>query len=750
MAHRAPSPLRHRAGGRRRPAPPLALLVALLGCSAAPSPADHALADHPVADHPAADRPAASGPRDPAPALDLAALLPRPGGRFAPALTELSEGGPSGHVLADTDTCAACHPDVAAQWQASAHALASFNNPIYRAGVERFRAALGNERSRFCAGCHDPALLVDGAIDHPVDPRDPRAHVGVTCRTCHGIDRATFDGNGSYRLAEADLALPDPRDSASVARHRASVARPALRSGELCASCHRAFLDDATGHPVHFAGTDDVGPWLASPHGGSERRLDDPLPARACAECHMPREPATRGDLAAKAGAVASHRFPGGHTWLAAMRGDEESLAAARRLLEGAVRVDVAALTHEDGRRDLPAEAAELAPGERVVLDLVVRNLSVGHRFPGGTRDAQDTRIEASVAAADGRILAATRDPHVLRAGVLGDDGRPRDAREVEDLRVAAFDHTIAPRDAIVTRVAFTVPADLPPAAWPLRVDARVVHRSRTPELADQTCREGLTKIGRDFTRAAAARAGRLDPCAPPPATVVAAAALELGPGARLAPDLPTWRRLYELGLGLHGDVQERQELARLALERALDGARREVDPRAEAMVLAALAEVAAAQGRADDALALADQVAALLPEHPAADGLRALALAAVWRWPRSLAPLARLTAALPHDPRAWVQRAIAAGSAGVAEEALAAARAGLRLAPRDPDLLRVQALALRDLAASDHAAALAAYLAHRPADEAPRLRSRCSREQPGCARERLPVHEHALEAPDR
>lgn len=740
----ASSPPPRRALSRARDLAPL--LLAAVACVSAP-------AERPP-------EPSAAAPRDPQaaptrptltapPASPSAppALLPTAGGPLAPALTHLAAGSPSGHVLSDTETCAACHPDVAAQWRSSAHAYASFDNPIYRAGVARFRERLGAERSRFCAGCHDPALLVDGAMDAEVAARDPRAHAGVTCRTCHGIDHATYDGNGSYRLADQDLALPDPRDAESVARHRARVARPALRSGELCGSCHRAFLDAGTGHPVHFAGTDDIGPWLASPFGGSQRRLDDPIEAKRCLDCHMSREPATRGDLAAKGGTIASHRFIGGHTWLAAIRGDEEALAAARALLVGAASVDVAALTRGDGSRALPAESAALAPGERVVLDLVVRNLSVGHRFPGGTRDAQDTRLEVSVAAADGRLLAASADPHVLRAGVVGDDGHVRDAREVEDLRVAAFDHTILPRDAAVVRVPFTLPDPLP--ALPLRVDARLVHRSRTPGLAEVTCREGRSSDGRAFLRATATYTGeRLDPCAAPPATVIAEVALELGDGARLRPERPLWRRLHELGLGLLHDLQERQELPRAALERALAEVRAAGDPDGEALILAALAEVAAAQGRVDEALALADQVAALRPDHPAADALRGLALSAVWRWPQALAPLARASAAAPHDPRLWVQRAIASGSAGAPQDALEAAQRGLVLAPRDPDLLRSQALALRDLAAADHAQALAAYLAHRPADEAPRLRSRCSAESPACARERLPVHDHPLVPP--
>jgi len=67
--------------------------------------------------------------------------------------------------FAKTDDCADCHPDVASHWMHSAHAYASFDNPWYRASIDQFRAARGKEESRFCAGCHDPLLLMSGDIE---------------------------------------------------------------------------------------------------------------------------------------------------------------------------------------------------------------------------------------------------------------------------------------------------------------------------------------------------------------------------------------------------------------------------------------------------------------------------------------------------------------------------------------------------------------------------------------------------------
>src|SRR3954467_13369307 len=55
----------------------------------------------------------------------------------------------------------------------------------------------------------------------------------------------------------------------------------------------------------------------------------------------MERAPASANEYGAKAGTIASHRFLGGHTWMASMRGDEEHLRRTREKLVGAAPVDV-------------------------------------------------------------------------------------------------------------------------------------------------------------------------------------------------------------------------------------------------------------------------------------------------------------------------------------------------------------------------------------------------------------------------
>jgi len=686
--------------------------------------------------------------------------VPDDGDPMAPSLMRATATG-RGADLTETESCAGCHADAAAAWRTSAHAFASFQNPIYRASVDRFRRVAGARASRFCGGCHDVALMDDGALDAEVAPDDPRAHGGITCRACHGIARTHADGDASYDLDLSPIPIPKDGDPESVARHKARVAPPPLRSPSLCASCHRVFLDEGTGNAHHLAGQDDATPWSRSAFAGSlAERVDEPIAERDCRGCHMPREEAKLGDAAAtpaKGGTIASHRFLGGHTWLAAMRGDGETRARVERLLEGAATIDVAAVA-ADGAPQVFADGAAIAPGARVVVDVTARSVAVGHRFPGGVLDAVDTWIEVTVDTAGGARVAdagvshatVEDDPtaHVLRATLVDADGRPVVARETDRFRAVAANQTLAPRDAAVVRYAFDAPTGK--GAYPLKITARLRHRSRGLALQRFVCAESKTERGRAFRAAAAARVGvDLDPCMVQPITELSKSVAWIGPGsdARAADAIhpaPPWRRIFDHGLGLSRALQEYVGDARAPLERALAAA---TTDRERAMALAALGRVAARQGLAAEAASWADRADALLPGHPAIRHLRGESLAAVWRWDEAAAHLAEASRAAPHDTSLLAELAVAFNAAGRPEGALAAAHRGLADSPRDDALLFAQSIALSQLAAPDAAAAEEAYLHHRPADDVPPIKGKCSARTPGCALERVPVHVHVMRA---
>jgi hypothetical protein len=441
------------------------------------------------------------------------------------------------------------------------------------------------------------------------------------------------------------------------------------------------------------------------------------------------------------------------------MRGDRDQLEAVRRMLTGAASIDVAAAVAADGTRTLPADGAPVTPGKPTTLEVVVRNEHAGHRFPGGVVDAQDTWIELIVADARGRHIARAglaheskdADPtaHLFRAVLADDHGQPLLLRETDQFRAQVFNHTLAPRDAEIVRYRFDVPRTLDPRSLPLRVTARLLHRARDLPLARATCSDSRTPRGAAFEREVALRTGaRMDPCKPPPVTEIARNETWVGASTDTPEASPSSvaRRLYDHALGLLRGVQEDVDAARPSLERALEYVP-QGEVRRRAMVLQAMAEMAIREGRTDEAMQRLDEAGHLVPGHPAIDRARGEALGNVWRWADAAGPLARAALASPLDDAVWSRLAVALGSAGSAGSAFDAARQGLELAPRDADLLRVQALALESLgsAPDDVALARAAFARWRPPDNAPGIKNACAARFPWCALERLPVHVHRM-----
>ena len=699
--------------------------------------------------------------RDPI-APERAARLPRTPGTFAPSLVSIAEPKHKAEVsagaqLSDVDSCATCHPDAAAQWSASAHSFASFGNPLYRANVERLRADLGKLPSRHCGGCHDLPLLADGMMtaDAPIPADDLRAHSGVSCRLCHGVTSATTDGNASFVWDPTPIDAPTLGDAASIAKHRHQVSTK-LDAG-LCGSCHRGFLSPDMDLPVHLTGVDEPGNWRSSAYTGNGLARMDTVEKQTCIDCHMERVNASGEELGAKHGTIASHRFVGGHTWMASMRGDTEQLRLTQAKLVGTASIDVAGArvvtAGAPGPWQLPAEGAPVVPGTRLELDVVIRNLLAGHRFPGGILDAQDTWVEVEVTDRRGARLASSglshatdakdADTHVLRTIVVGADGQVLEEHEIAQFRAQISYFTIAPRDAQAVRYAFAVPSTLSAAQLPLTVTARLQHRSRTLARQATACKASMTPEGKAFVAGASrARDVVLDACKAQPITTIATAAIEVGDRATNRATRAPWERMYEHGMALVQTTILRQNEARAVLEAALAAA---PDARAKAMVTVQLGWVAAKQGRIADVLGLMASARSLataagVPVPPALDAIVADVYVRQNRWAEALVPAQACTERTPQNTSAWAVYARVLAALDRYAEALAAATHGLDLNPRDPDLLRTQATALLALKDPRTQAAQDAYTRFRIPDDVAALRIRCSKASARCMRDRNPV----------
>ena len=387
--------------------------------------------------------------------------------------------------------CARCHPDVVAQWAASAHRFSSFNNQFYRASVLDMRKEpQGFLKSKWCAGCHDPAVLFPGKMAKEFDVDLPDAQAGITCLTCHSIESVhSVAGNGGYTFADQTetpylfsgvkggpaQAMHDLLVRSKPEVHKRSMKRPLMQTSEFCASCHKVSLQFPVNDYRWFRGQNDYDSWHDS---GIARNNPQtfylPPKARSCQECHMAREAAPLGDVSAKNGTVKSHRFPGINTALPAVRGDHAMVKYTEDFLRNkTMRVDVFAIKRADGtvHRALDLAPVPLREGEEVELQVVVRNLGVGHIFPAGTNDSNEGWLAVEVLDPKGAVILRSGyidakkhlsgEAHTYGATVVDRHSKRIDRRNAKDIYVAAQANVVPPGAADAGRFRFAVPPGL-------------------------------------------------------------------------------------------------------------------------------------------------------------------------------------------------------------------------------------------------------------------------------------------------
>jgi len=677
---------------------------------------------------------------------------------FAPAFTRL-DATALGSATLDTGSlgdpiqCAGCHADVAAQWEPSAHHHSSFSNRFYAASVDLTRKHRGNKVSRWCAGCHDPSLLLANATAHSVDPlidhddvqKSPRAGDGIGCLVCHSTTEGARVGGGGYLIKWRPFKEPDPKSAQSVAEHKAAMRAPAMEKPEFCSSCHKVSLHEDVNGKRWLRGQNDFDAWEQGPYafGGPKTagQIYAPdAPEKRCQDCHMPREAAKHNDLAGKLDAsgkrvVKSHRFLAANTALAAFAGDSETVKLQQSALADAVRVDVIAVRRAESLHTAhdPATLA-LKPGERVAIDVVVENTNVGHKFPTGTVDSNEVWLALEVLDKNGAVVAQSGaldagnnlDSEAHRFGVLQLDGTGMPAlfRDAHRFVAAGWDTTIGPRDARVVRYALTVPTT---AALPLRVRARVLYRKFSAAFARTAC------------KTTAASAPAMANCPKLPVSEVARDEITLG--APHETKFERWRRLdaYARGLlnALQEDVGDAEAILDEVIKLAPERAHGPID----------LARLRIRQGRTIDADAALDLAGKLDPNTAIVPFLRGVARYEIYRLADAVEPLKLAFARTPHAVHASELLGEALQLAGNDLGSLPIIHAGLHIDPESAQLRHLEALAFDKLGLPASAEiARAGYLRYRRDDDTPRLRSICKAKVPGCERESNPLHLHDLE----
>ncbi len=364
----------------------------------------------------------------------------------------------------ESESCgrSGCHVDAVEQWSQSAHQLSSFNNQWYRKSIEYMQEVAGTAPSKWCAGCHDPALLLSGKMERPISEllEDPASHAGLACVSCHAIKEVrNTGGNGAYTIAVPTLhALATHKNPAiqfvhdrimklDPGPHKATFLKPMMVENQaaFCSSCHKVHLDKSINDYRWLRGFNTYDNWQASGVSGEgARSFYQPEKPIQCTDCHMPVTPSK--DPGSSEAGMKDHRFIAANTAVSIAKGHSTQLEKTITFLEnGHLTVDIFAvspipstsgtvdqtLVRENdlsttfavgeeagmaffrGSRnelrkiegDLASNVSEIEVGKAYRLDVVVRSRSIGHFFPTGTTDAQEAWLEVYAVDAVGRKL---------------------------------------------------------------------------------------------------------------------------------------------------------------------------------------------------------------------------------------------------------------------------------------------------------------------------------------------------------
>jgi hypothetical protein len=347
--------------------------------------------------------------------LALALVLAATG--YATVADTSARVSPAHFVTADR--CMPCHnslttssgqdASIGVDWRASIMANSS-RDPYWQASVRREVLDHPTERAEIqdeCSTCHMPmerftAKAAGGrgtVFDHfptqgGTDPLDSLAADGVSCTTCHQIqrdrlgDRSSFNGgfaiDTTTPIGQRPIFGPYVVDRGhTTVMHSSSgfVPRQAehIRQSELCATCHTLYTPTLDSLGARVGTLPEQMPFLEWQHSAYRNE-------RSCQSCHMPLvvEPGDSTPITAVRGQPRPdprrHWFPGGNFFMLGMLNRYRTELAVEALPQ---ELDANAAR----TREILAQAATVkvtpAPNEsgRLVVDVDVRNLT-GHKLP--------------------------------------------------------------------------------------------------------------------------------------------------------------------------------------------------------------------------------------------------------------------------------------------------------------------------------------------------------------------------------
>lgn len=362
----------------------------------------------------------------------LTATTPEQAGEpLFPSALCISGGGSSGCQNSG------CHAQVHQQASTHGHAAAG-SSPAYTRTYADFVQRRGAQAGRWCRGCHAPEAT--GVDQRPVAVNGGASmKAGLTCTSCHRVDAVhALYGSAALHLRKAADGERHPWQVVLRPKeHAAQHVRPSLfRSAEFCGACHRKNWNLPQNGYHWMPGPDEFGQWQTSRFAPAALFASgERVPSRSCLSCHDAHGGDTRLKEASKPALQLTLFLRSG---------------PASRLVQ---RIE---------------EAPAVRAGEPLQLDVVVRNEGIGHDFPTGMPDLQESWLEVTLQDRSGRtrLVSGRVTPgsplakaHSYRLVARDRDQRPVLHGNLDEMVSVAEWRRIPSGSADVARFAFQAPA---------------------------------------------------------------------------------------------------------------------------------------------------------------------------------------------------------------------------------------------------------------------------------------------------
>jgi Flp pilus assembly protein TadD len=459
--------------------------------------------------------------------------------------------------------CAHCHQEAYSQWREALHSN-SFRTPFYRASVNILPRSKGIEFTRHCDSCHNPIGVLSGALTDNSEVDREFDSDGVTCTTCHSIQKLkSTEGNGGFVMGVPSVMVdengnripgevPYEQIMANPARHSKAVMKDFYRTPEFCASCHKANLPAELNDYKFIRAFTSYDEWQNSKFSKRNPLTFYSAEFTSCQGCHMSRAPITSQEYGAKNGTFASHRWLAGNTAVPFYYGFNQQLEKTIQFLQSGnfLNIDLFGLKKEGAPgmiAPLGSVPFTVSPNDVLEVMAIIQNKNIGHSLIPEVRDLYEAWVEFVVQDSSGK--------EIYHSGFLKPDGTVDDRAHsftnrpvnlfgdfVDDHMVwtihsVAYDNTIQSGRSALVRYQFRVPAA---AKGALTVTARVNYRHLRQSYLNHVLGEDhpAYPVVEIASRTRTLNIGRNEPIAPGPK------------------DNPEWMRWNNLGIAYLDQLQ--------------------------------------------------------------------------------------------------------------------------------------------------------------------------------------------------